>query len=109
MKANDGAILEDFKRIVEGNKASLSGARLDSDGPAANAELKIDSSVRVDNIYHFKVLKLEAYPDDPDSGKPKCTLHFHFFHKLFAKTKDAVVGSLAWSYDNKTQQRLYLS
>ena len=68
---------------------------------------KVHESVRNDHIFHFKVLMLQNYED---TGKiPQCTLHFHFFHKLFANNKDFHLKQLEWTFDKNAKQRLYLS
>ena len=67
----------------------------------------MDLSVRTDQLYHFKVLKLRSHSDTNEG--PEVTLAFHFFHKLFANNENEFVKDLHWTLNKDVQQRLYLS
>ena len=52
---------------------------------------KFKKTMKIDNLYHFKVLSLRLHEDNrrvkDHEGGSECKLEYHFFHKLLAPYK----------------------
>ena len=70
-------------------------------------QIKIQSSHKKVEFYHFKVMQLKTH-EDTEAGS-ECKLRFHFFFKKLAEKKRAYLKDFGWDVNNRPNQRLYLS
>ena len=78
---------------------------------AAPAHVSIDilNSQQNADLFHFKVMELRTYEDQPEVLGSTCRLRFHFMFPLIRKQLNDKLENFDWDVDSTPQQRLYLS